>query len=95
MVTTPCPGSWVLEDMQLHQSVGSVNLDLTQAIVPDQVVLTSPAMLVRPASTSLLGPLKQNAASAWVILQSWTKMNLEEIAISKPRLQIMTKPPEK
>lgn len=32
------PGSWVLEDMNLHQGIGSVNLDLTQAIVPDREV---------------------------------------------------------
>lgn len=32
------PGSWVLEDMSLHQSIGSINLDLTQAIVPDREV---------------------------------------------------------
>ncbi len=28
------PGSWALDDVKLHQSIGSVNLDLTQAIIP-------------------------------------------------------------
>ncbi|HHY14844.1 MAG TPA: cell wall-active antibiotics response protein [Firmicutes bacterium] len=32
------PGSWALDDVKLHQSIGSVNLDLTQAIIPDREV---------------------------------------------------------
>lgn len=32
------PETWVLDDMQIHHGVGSVNLDLTQAIVPDREV---------------------------------------------------------
>lgn len=32
------PGSWALDDLKLHQSIGSVNLDLTQAIIPDREV---------------------------------------------------------
>lgn len=30
--------NWVLDDLQLHHGVGSVNLDLTQAIIPDREV---------------------------------------------------------
>lgn len=32
------PGNWVLDDTQIRQGVGSVNLDLTQAIIPDREV---------------------------------------------------------
>lgn len=32
------PGSWLLEDLRLHQTVGSINLDLTQAIIPNREV---------------------------------------------------------
>lgn len=32
------PSSWALDDLKLHQSIGSVNLDLTQAIIPDREV---------------------------------------------------------
>lgn len=47
------PGSWVLEDMQLHQSVGSVNLNLTQAIVPDREVVLDISGYVGQASIYL------------------------------------------
>jgi len=30
------PGNWVMDDMEIHQGIGVVNLDLTQAIVPDR-----------------------------------------------------------
>ncbi len=32
------PGNWVLDDTEIRQGVGSVNLDLTQAIIPDREV---------------------------------------------------------
>ncbi len=32
------PGNWVLDDTQVRQGVGTVNLDLTQAIIPDREV---------------------------------------------------------
>lgn len=32
------PGNWVLEDMNLRHGIGSVYLDLTQAIIPDREV---------------------------------------------------------
>lgn len=33
------PTSWVVEDMQIHQGIGSINLDLTNAIIPDREVI--------------------------------------------------------
>ncbi len=30
------PSSWVLDDLKIHQAVGSINLDLTQAIIPER-----------------------------------------------------------
>ncbi len=32
------PSNWVLEDTEIRQAIGTVNLDLTQAIVPDREV---------------------------------------------------------
>jgi lia operon protein LiaF len=32
------PGNWVLDDTEIRHGVGSVNLDLTQAIIPDREV---------------------------------------------------------
>jgi lia operon protein LiaF len=32
------PSNWVLDDMEIQQGVGEVNLDLTQAIIPDREV---------------------------------------------------------
>jgi len=47
------PGSWILEDIQLHQSIGTVNLDLTQAIVPDREVFIDISGYVGEASIYL------------------------------------------
>lgn len=33
------PTSWVVDDMKIHQSIGSINLDLTNAIMPDREVV--------------------------------------------------------
>lgn len=47
------PGTWVLDDMQIHHGVGSVNLDLTQAIVPDREVFIDISGYVGDASIYL------------------------------------------
>lgn len=47
------PGSWVLEDMDIHHGIGSVSLDLTQAIVPDREVFIDISGYVGEASIYL------------------------------------------
>jgi len=32
------PSSWALDDLRLHQTIGTINLDLTNAIIPDREV---------------------------------------------------------
>lgn len=47
------PGSWVLEDLRLHQAIGTVNLDLTNAIIPDREVFLDISGYVGEASIYL------------------------------------------
>lgn len=47
------PSSWLLEDMDIRQGIGSVNLDLTQAIIPDREVFIDVSGFVGEASIYL------------------------------------------
>jgi lia operon protein LiaF len=47
------PGSWVLEDLSLHQAIGDVNLDLTNAIIPEREVLIDISGYIGEASIYL------------------------------------------
>lgn len=47
------PGSWVLDDLKLHQSIGHVYLDLTKAIIPDREVFLDLSGYVGEASIYL------------------------------------------
>lgn len=47
------PGSWVLDDSTLHHSIGTVNLDLTHAIIPEREVFLDISGYVGEASIYL------------------------------------------
>ena len=47
------PGSWVLDDLTLHHSIGTVNLDLTHAIIPEREVFLDISGYVGEASIYL------------------------------------------
>lgn len=47
------PGNWVLDDTEIRQGVGSVKLDLTQAIIPDREVFIDVVGYVGDASIYL------------------------------------------
>lgn len=47
------PGSWALDDLDIYQAVGTVNLDLTNAIIPDREVFLDISGYVGEASIYL------------------------------------------
>lgn len=76
------PGSWVLDDLRLHQSIGTVSLDLTNAIIPDREVFLDLTGYVGEASIYLPPGLPFRAECS-VGLGELTVLNQNESGASR------------